>query len=135
MSPFDDLPPDEVPPPRGTKPSRSTSRNYQAVTEMPDLGGNTLAQSEPWSTAAESGARADELFETAVAAREASEWSTFSKKGAEALDIYEEILESTGAYVEEMTAEHGDRDGNVRGLVRARLFWEERRATLRKLVR
>lgn len=135
-SPFDDLP-EETPPVRGSSSgsSRSSSSGGVQIAEMPDLSGNALAEMEPWVSAALAAERADLLFEAALAAREESRWSEFKQQGGEALRTYEEIYDATAEYEAQVIAAHGDRDSDVRGIVRARSFWGERRATLRKIVR
>ena len=135
-TPFDDLP-EEQRAKRGERqtPQRTSTRGYATVTEMPELDGNPLAVEAVWADAAAQAARADGLFDEAVAARTASEWSTFSQRGTEARALYEQALAATVDYVEHVSAEHGDTDPHVRNLERARAFWRERRDALRKLAR
>lgn len=125
-SPFADLPEDVPPWERDSK-----RRSSQA----PDLSGNPYAEDEEVADHVVDAIAAEALFQDAVAALEESDQTTFHAKGGKARRLFEQALDGTAAYAEALVAEHGDVDADVRAIVRAREFWEERRLFLHKMVR
>ena len=127
-SPFEDLPPDTPP----AKVAKASTGRAAKVAALPDFAGNRFAADPAWVAIAEQGARADQLFEAAVAARDASEHGRYVELAREAKALYEPLLEACAALESQLALEHGDTDPDVRDVARARAFWEERRAFLHK---
>lgn len=130
-TPFDDLPPEERP--ERTR-RESDGGPSLARRTMPNLSANPLAADEGFQAALEEAQRAEALFQEAVAALEASEHSTFREKGGQAQQLFEHALESTEAYQTSLEALHGETDPDVRGIAKARGFWQDRRLFLHKMI-
>lgn len=124
--PFADLP-DEVPKSKGGTGSNSPSVSY----DTPPAG--LLATNQVWLDALKDASRAESLYVEALSAKQTSDHTAFREKGIAAKDLFSKILEDTYMLEEELLAEYGDRDAQVRQVIAKRTAWTDRLAGLSKI--
>lgn len=124
--PFADLP-DEVPKSKGASGSNLPSVSY----DTPPTG--LLASNQTWLDALKDASRAESLYAEAMKAKQTSDHTAFREKGIEAKKLFSQILEDTYLLEEELVAEYGDRDAQVRQVISKRTAWTDRLAGLSKI--
>ncbi|MDP6762705.1 MAG: hypothetical protein QF860_07565 [Planctomycetota bacterium] len=98
-----------------------------------DRAPSDLAASHaPWLEAQEIAREADGLFAQAQQAKQADDHAGFSAKGKAAKETYDRAFEMTAAWEEGLLASYGDRDRQVREIVRERNRWIDRVRVLHK---
>jgi hypothetical protein len=92
-----------------------------------------LAASNPdWAEALTIAAAADELFAEANKAKLAEDHATFALKGKAAKETYDKAIILTAAWEEEILDKYGERDPQVREIMRIRSSWIDRLRVLHK---
>jgi len=121
--PFSDVPPEEPPTPG----ERVTDSGTYARAP------NDLAASNPdWARALELAAEADGYFAQAQKAKADGDHALFNEKGKLAKETYDEAFTLTATWEEELFEKYGERDRQVREIVRARTRWIDRVRVLHK---
>lgn len=124
--PFSDLP-EEVP---TNRPHDAERRGPTAPVESAPPG--VLAGDPVWRDALARATQAEILFQAASDAKAANDHELFREKGTAAKKMFSDLLEDTYLLEEELLAEYGDRDPQVREIVRKRTRWTNRLSTLSK---
>lgn len=115
--------PDEAPP---TPKGGSARGSYPRAPEG-------LASSNPvWAEALKVAATASELFDEAQKAKAAEDHTLFQLKGKAAKETYDKAFLMTAEWEEQLLAQYGDRDPQVREIVSTRNRWIDRVRVLHK---
>jgi hypothetical protein len=127
--PFSDLP-REVPT-KGGQAAQPTGSSEPGVSyDTPPTG--LLATNQVWLDALKDAAEAESLFLAAQNAKAANDHSAFRENGIAAKDLFSKVLEDTYVLEEELVEEYGDRDAQVRDVIKKRTAWTKRLSTLSK---
>ncbi len=122
-SPFDDIPPEPRPAPRG-----SSRADRGSFTPAPD----DLEESALWQTALEQAAEAEEWLAKAVEARAAEDHADYQRNAKEAKRLFDAAFGETALWEEQLVEAHGERDPAVRRILRTRTDWTQKLLVLRK---
>jgi hypothetical protein len=121
--PFANVPEEAPPEPRG---GSSRPGRYPPAPEG-------LAASNPdWAKALAIAAEADGYFSAAQKAKAADETTTFLEQAKLAKQKYDEAFTLTAPWEDELFEKYGDRDPQVREIVRTRTRWADRLTVLHK---
>lgn len=125
--PFSSLP-DEAPKSKGSSQSSGSGSSVQYDT--PPVG--LLATNQVWIDALKDATKAESLYAAALKAKQTNDYSGFRENGIAAKDLFSKVLEDTYMLEEEMVAEYGDRDPQVRDVIKKRTAWTSTLAALSK---
>ncbi|MCA8979850.1 MAG: hypothetical protein H6831_12045 [Planctomycetes bacterium] len=126
--PFADLPRETAP---THKSSGSAGASSGANYDTPPAG--LLATNQVWLDALKEASQAESYYAAAMKAKQTSDYSGFRENGIAAKDLFSKILEDTRVLEEELVAEYGDRDAQVRDVIRKRTAWTDTLAGLSKI--
>jgi len=126
--PFGDLP-DEVPRSKGPAGVSGTSSGTSYEASPTGL----LATRQVWLDALKNASEAESLYAAALQAKQAGDHSAFREKGIAAKRLFSDVRDSTEALEAELLAEYGDRDPQVREVVRKRTSWTKSLAAISKI--
>jgi hypothetical protein len=126
-------------------PSEPTHQPFSTVAEEapPSAGGGAgrlynrapsdlAASYPPWLEALEIAREADGLFSEAQEAKQATDHAGFQTKGKAAKETYDRAFTMTALWEEQLLESYGDRDRQVRVIVRERNRWIDRVRVLHK---
>lgn len=120
---FGDLP-EEQPPDR----TGMGQGNFKLKNAAPE----GLANNANWQEALAVAARAQAALDVAKKAKADDDHATWNKRGVEAKELYDEAITMTAVWEEELLEQYGDKDRQVRAIMKTRSKWFDLLRTLHK---
>lgn len=125
--PFADMPPEEAPAPRG---SGGGARPAPFGAVAPE----GLADAPEWKKAVKLAEEAQGHFDAATEAKVVGNRKKLNEEGGKARTLFDQALEATALFEEQLVAEWGETDRQVRDIMRTRNQWFDRTRWLHKSI-